>query len=135
MLIVLLSVIIFCVSVIIVLSNENMSNWLGSICTGGFIIPIMVMIIGVPFIIAEQCNTEKKIYLYELDYEALVKQCENVTNEYEDVSRINLIHDVYDWNKSVYTAKYWADNLWTNWFWNQKVVNSLEYINLEDYGL
>ena len=35
----------------------------------------------------------------------------------------------------VYDEKYWGNNIWTNWFFNQKVVDSLEYINLEDYGL
>lgn len=135
MLIILLFVIMFCVSVIIILSCKNMNKWLTNICTAGFIIPIVIMIICIPSIIAEQCNTEKKIYLYNLDYEALVKQCQNITSEYEDVSKSNIIQDVYNWNKDVYTAKYWSDSLWTNWFYNQKVVDSLKYINLEDYGL
>ena len=135
MLIVLLSVIIFCVSVTIILSCENMSNWLASICTVAFIAPIMVMIICIPFIIASQCNTNKKIYIKQLEYESLVKQCQIISSEYEDVSKANIIQNVYDWNKSVYTEKYWSDSLWTNWFYNQKVVDSLEYINLEDYGL
>ena len=47
----------------------------------------------------------------------------------------NVIQNVYKWNKEVYDAKYWADNPWTNWFWNQRVVDSLKYIDLEDYGL
>ena len=135
MLIVLLAVIISCVSVIIVLSCEDMSNWLGNICAVVFIAQIMVMIFCVPFIIVAQCNTNKKIYIKQLEYESLIKQCQIISSEYEDVSKANVIQNVYEWNKEVYDAKYWADNLWTNWFYNQKVVESLEYINLEDYGL
>lgn len=112
-----------------------MSNWLGNICAVVFIAQIMVMIFCVPFIIVAQCNTNKKIYIKQLEYESLIKQCQIISSEYEDVSKANVIQNVYEWNKEVYDAKYWADNLWTNWFYNQKVVDSLEYINLEDYGL
>lgn len=29
-------------------------------------------------------------------------------------------------------AKYWAKNPWTSWFWSQKLVDSLEYIELDN---
>ena len=50
-------------------------------------------------------------------------------------SKANVIQKVYEWNVEVYDEKYWGNNIWTNWFFNKKVVDSLEYINLEDYGL
>ena len=85
--------------------------------------------------IITHCNTNKKIYTKQLEYESLVKQCQTVSSNYEDVSKANVIQKVYEWNAEVYDEKYWGNNIWTNWFFNQKVVDSLEYINLEDYGL
>ena len=53
-------------------------------------------------------------------------------SDYEDASKAAVIQRVYEWNKKVYNAKYWSSNPLTNWFWNKKYVDSLEYIELED---
>ena len=75
---------------------------------------------------------DKDIYEYSLKRESIVKQVECISSDYEDVSKATVIANVYDWNKEVYNAKYWASNPWTSWFWSQKFVDSLEYIELED---
>lgn len=53
-------------------------------------------------------------------------------SDYEDVSKTTVIANAYDWNKEVHNAKYWAKNPWTSWFWSQKLVDSLEYIELDN---
>lgn len=92
----------------------------------------IAIIIEMPAIIAAQCTANKDIYEYNLQRESIVKQVECISSNYEDVSKATVIENVYDWNKEVYNTKYWAKNPWTSWFYSQKFVDSLEYIELED---
>ena len=92
----------------------------------------IAILIEIPGIICQHCTANKDIYEYSLKRESIVKQVECISSDYEDVSKATVIANVYDWNKEVYNAKYWAKNPWTSWFWNQKFVDSLEYIELED---
>ena len=77
-------------------------------------------------------GVDRDIYTAKLEYDAIVKQVECINSDYEDVSKAAVIQRVYEWNKKVYNAKYWSSNPLTNWFWNKKYVDSLEYIELED---
>lgn len=77
-------------------------------------------------------GADRDIYTAKLEYDAIVKQVECINSDYEDVSKAAVIQRVYEWNKKVYNAKYWSSNPLTNWFWNKKYVDSLEYIELED---
>lgn len=86
----------------------------------------------VPRIFVVNLNTEQKIYKNSLERESIVKQLESINSNYEDVSKIDVIARVYEYNKDVYNNKYWASNIWTNWFYDQKFVSSLEYIEMED---
>ena len=125
MIIICLLIIILCVTFTLLETVDDISSkWIFSICVIGFAISIVGMIICVPDMIITHCNTNKKIYTKQLEYESLVK-----------LSKANVIQKVYEWNVEVYDEKYWGNNIWTNWFFNKKVVDSLEYINLEDYGL
>ena len=92
----------------------------------------IAILIEIPGIISRHCAANKDIYEYSLKRESIVKQVECISSDYEDVSKATIIANVYDWNKEVYNAKYWAKNPWTSWFWSQKFVDSLEYIELED---
>ena len=78
------------------------------------------------------CTANKYIYEYSLERESIVKQVECISSDYEDVSKATVIANVYDWNKEVHNMKYWAKNPWTSWFYSQKFVDSLEYIELEN---
>lgn len=98
-----------------------------SLIVGFFISIIAVLVI----IITHSC-VNNGIYTSKLEYESLIKRVEYIDSDYEDVSKSEIIKDVYEWNKNVHNAKYWANNLWTNWFWSQEYVDSLEYIELED---
>lgn len=95
-------------------------------------IGVFAILIEIPFIVCQHCTVNKKIYEYNLERESIVKQVECISSDYEDVSKATVIANVYDWNKEVYNAKYWAKNPWTSWFWSQKFVDSLEYIELEN---
>lgn len=92
----------------------------------------VAILFEIPIIIKSQCTANKTIYEYSLERESIVKQVECISSDYEDVSKATVIANVYDWNKEVHNAKYWAKNPWTSWFYSQKFVDSLEYIELEN---
>lgn len=94
---------------------------------GGFatFIVVVVIIIG-------HTGVDTSIYKAHTQRESIIKQIECVNSEYEDITRSKVIEMVYDWNKNVYSAKYWGKSPFTNWFWSQEYVDSLEYIELED---
>ena len=101
-----------------------------SLCAG--VIAVIAILIELPIIIGSQCTANKYIYEYSLERESIVKQVECISSDYEDVSKATVIANVYDWNKEVHNMKYWAKNPWTSWFYSQKFVDSLEYIELEN---
>ena len=128
-------ILILVITFVIIACKKSSEIYIDIICAVLIILSITGLIICIPTIVIEQCNTEKKIHSKQIEYESLIKQCQIISSEYEDVSKANVIQNVYEWNKEVYDAKYWANNPWTNWFWNQRVVDSLKYIDFEDYGL
>lgn len=90
---------------------------------------IASLIIGTAMFIMH-LGIENSIYNSKLEHESLVKRMECIDSNYEDVSKSDVINDVYEWNKMVHSAQYWSKNPWTSWFWSQKYVDSLEYIEL-----
>ena len=95
-------IIILCVTFTLLETVDDISSkWIFSICVIGFAISIVGMIICVPDMIITHCNTNKKIYTKQLEYESLVKQCQTVSSNYEDVSKANVIQKVYEWNVEV----------------------------------
>lgn len=101
-----------------------------SLCTVS--IATIIIATELSIIICQHCTVNKNIYEYNLERESIVKQVECISSDYEDVSKATVIANVYDWNKEVYNTKYWAKNLWTSWFYSQKFVDSLEYIELDN---
>ena len=95
---------------------------IGTLASMGCILMILLKGVG----------ENKTINENKMEYEALQKRIEIVNSEYEDVSRSDLIKDINEWNEEVYNQKYWAESLWTSWFFNQKIADELEYINFEE---
>ena len=71
----------------------------------------------------------KNIEMNNIEYESLCQRLEIVNSEYEDMSKSDVIKDVSEWNKMVLEKKYWSKNPWTSWFFSQKVVDELKYID------
>ena len=92
----------------------------------------MATFIVVVVIIIGHIGVDTSIYRAHTQRESIIKQIECVNSEYEDITRSKVIEKAYDWNKNVYSEKYWGKSPFTNWFWSQEYVDSLEYIDLED---
>lgn len=84
-------------------------------------------------ILGSHVNVDFNIYNAQLKRDSIIKQIECIDTEYEDTSKIEVINRVYEWNQNVYKEKYYSESLWTNWLFNKKYADSLEYIELEDY--
>ncbi|RHV07121.1 hypothetical protein DXB97_03725 [Firmicutes bacterium OM07-11] len=81
--------------------------------------------------IANHTAVDNQIYKKQMEYESITRQLQIIDSEYEDVSKAEIIQKVYDWNTAVYQSKYWAKSPWTNWLYNKKYSDSLEYIEME----
>lgn len=95
---------------------------------GGIIAFVLVGII-----IGAHAGVDVQIEQNRIEYEALCERLEIANSDYEDVSKSDVVKDVAEWNKHVYSSKYWAYNPWTNWFYSQRVVDELEVIEREQH--
>ena len=81
--------------------------------------------------IANHTAVDNQIYKKQMEYESITRQLQIIDSEYEDVSKAEIIQKVYDWNTAVYQSKDCAKSPWTNWLYNKKYSDSLEYIEME----
>ena len=100
--------------------------------------PALISMIGFIFLIGciigilcAHVGENKNIEMNNIEYESLCQRLEIVNSDYEDMSKSDVIKDVSEWNKMVLEKKYWSKNPWTSWFFSQKVVDELKYIDYE----
>ena len=99
-------------------------------------IPVVLSVVGficlifcIIGIICAYVGENKNIEMNNIEYESLCNRLEIINSDYEDMSKSDVIKDVSEWNKMVLEKKYWSKNPWTSWFFSQKVVNELKYID------
>lgn len=90
---------------------------------GGLIAFIMAICI-----ICAHVGVDAQIEENRIEYESLCQRYEIVTSEYEDVSKSDVIKDIAEWNKKVYSTKHWAYNPWTSWFYSKRVADNMKMI-------
>ena len=93
---------------------------------GGLIAFIMAICI-----ICAHVGVDAQIEENRIEYESLCERYEIVTSEYEDVSKSDVIKDIAEWNKNVYSEKHWAYNPWTSWFYSKRVADDMKMIEME----
>lgn len=79
-------------------------------------------------IVINHIGVDAQIEENRIEYNALCQRYEIITSEYEDVSKSDVIKDIAEWNKKVYSTKHWAYNPWTNWFYSKRVADDLKMI-------
>lgn len=90
---------------------------------GAFVGCIMLMMI-----ITEHVGASATLAKKQIEYEALCERQEIVESEYEDVSKSDVIKDIAEWNKEVYSYQHWAYNPWTSWFFSKQIADNMEMI-------
>lgn len=105
--------------------EEGVLFGLGLVFTvgGGLIAFIMAICI-----ICAHVGVDVQIEENRIEYESLCERYEIVTSEYEDVSKSDVIKDIAEWNKNVYSEKHWAYNPWTSWFYSKRVTDDMKMI-------
>lgn len=109
--------------------DDNIGFVLAMLAVAGTFITFICLTL----ILGSHVNVDFNIYNAQLKRDTIIKQIECVDTEYEDTSKIEVINRVYEWNQKVYKQKYYSESPWTNWIFNKKYADTLEYIELEDY--
>lgn len=131
MILTIITVIVIAVGVILLRKaecDEEVLFGLGLLFTigGGLIAFIMAICIVCAHVGVDAVIEENRI-----EYKSLCQRYEIVTSEYEDVSKSDVIKDIAEWNKDVYSYKHWANNPWTSWFYSKRVADSVEMIEIK----
>lgn len=111
--------------VVLGLPHNNFLDTLGGIFigVGSFMAVVFMMVI-----IIEHVGVSATIAKNQIEYESLCERRELISSEYEDVSKSDVIKDIAQWNKQVYSYKHWAYNPWTSWFYSKKIADNMEMI-------
>ena len=88
---------------------------------------LIAFIMAVCIIIAH-VGVDAQIEENRIEYEALCERQEIINSEYEDVSKSDVLKDIAEWNKMVYSTKHWAYNPWTSWFYSKRVADDMKMI-------
>ncbi len=97
-----------------------------------FFIGIAGLLICLFMRLCANAGVDNQIAKKQIEYEILCEKCELIQSNYEDISKIEVLKEIAKWNKDVQDAKYWSESPWTNWFYNKKVVDSLQYIDISE---
>ena len=92
----------------------------------------ITIFICLTFILCSHIDIDYDIHKAQLERDSIIKQLEYIDAEYENVSKVEIIQKVYEWNQKVYSEKRGSENLWINWFYSKKYADSLEYIEFDN---
>lgn len=107
------------------LTDNEAAVTIGGIFFGVGAIAACLMLL---MIITEHVGVSATIAENQIEYESLCERQELISSEYEDVSKSDVIKDIAEWNKEVYSYKHWAYNPWTSWFYSKQIADNMEMI-------
>ena len=131
-----ISLIIIAIAGFLILDKTNFSDIVDDIVCfitalsgvlGSITILICLMVI-----LCSHIDVDYDIHKAQLEHDSIIKQLEYIDAEYENVSKVEIIQKVYEWNQKVYSEKHGSENLWINWFYSKKYADSLEYIEFNN---
>ena len=119
--------------VLLVIAYNNCIDWMLFIGVVFIVFSGAGAIFSLVMIATNHCAIDQKITKYQMKHDSIVKEVEALEQDTDEkVSRVTVIKDVQEWNSDVYSQKYWSESPWTNWFYSKEVVDSLEYIEMEE---
>ena len=92
----------------------------------------ITILICLTVILCSHIDVDYDIHKAQIERDSIIKQIEYIDAEYENVSKVEIIQKVYEWNQKVYSEKHGSENLWINWFYSKKYADSLEYIEFNN---
>ena len=115
-------------AVCIVIFNKTRNDTVETVALITWVVGLMAAVVMVFIIIFAHCGVSATVEQNRIEYESLCNRVEVISSDYEDVSKSEVIKDVAEWNKRVYSTKYWAYNPWTNWFYSKRVADEMRLI-------
>lgn len=127
-------VVVLVVSIILsVIAYNKCIDWMCIIGATFIVLSGAGAIFSLFMIVMNHCAIDKTIAEYQMKHDSIVKEIEALEQDTDEkLSRVTVIKDVKEWNSAVYSQKYWSESPWTNWFYSKEVVDSLEYIEMEE---
>lgn len=127
-------VVILAISIVLsVIAYNKCIEWVCLTSVVFIILSGVGVILALFMIVISHCAIDKTIAEYQMKHDSIVKEVEALEQDTDEkVSRVTAIKDVQEWNSTVYSKKYWSESPWTNWFYSKEVVDSLEYIEMEE---
>lgn len=127
-------VVVLVVSIVLsVIAYNECIDWMSIIGAVFITLSGVGAIFSLVMIVTNHCAIDKTIAEYQMKHDSIVKEVEALEQDIDEkVSRVTVIKDVKEWNSDVYSQKYWSESPWTNWFCSKEVVDSLEYIEMEE---
>ena len=92
----------------------------------------ITILICLMVILCSHIDVDYDIHKAQIERDSIIKQLEYIDAEYENVSKVEIIQKIYEWNQKVYSEKHGSENLWINWFYSKKYADSLEYIEFNN---
>lgn len=127
-------VVILVVSIVLsVIADNKYIDWM--LIIGAIFITLSGVgaIFSLVMIVTNHYAIDKTIAVNQMEHDSIVKEVEALEQDTDEkVSRVTVIKDVQEWNSAIYSQKYWSESPWTNWFYSKEVVDSLEYIEMEE---
>lgn len=119
--------------VLSVIAYNKCIDWMVIIGAVFITLSVVGAIFSLVMIVTNHCAIDKTIAVNQMEHDFIVKEVEALEQDTDEkVSRVTVIKDVQEWNSAVYSQKYWSESPWTNWFYSKEVVDSLEYIEMEE---
>lgn len=91
-----------------------------------FLWGIAIFFLSVFLIFINALNTEPDYQTKLIEYTTLNYKLEHLSEEAEENEKLYL--EIENFNGSIRTTKYWAENPWTSWFCNQLINKEIDYI-------
>ncbi len=103
-------------------------GFLGSVMTG---LGVIAMGVIATLLLVAHVAVDKQIETNQIEYQSLTKRLEIINSDYEDISKLDAIRSITQWNIKVCSDKYYYQNPWTSWFYDGRVVEAEQYIDIE----
>ena len=127
-----ISLIIIAIVGFLILDKTYFSDIVDVITALSGVFGFVAILVCLTFILGSHFDVDYDIHNAQLERDSIIKQLEYIDAEYENVSKVEIIQKVYEWNQSVYREKRGSENLWINWFYSKKYADSLEYIEFDN---
>lgn len=119
--------------VLSVITYNKCMYWTSLISVAFIILSGIGVILALFMIVISHCVIDQTITKYQMKHDFIVKEVEALEQDTDErVSKVTVIKDIQEWNSDVYSQKYCSESPWTNWFYSKEVVDSLEYIEMEE---